>query len=247
MFLTLGVLFCPQLRADFWVTAYYPGYRQSAMPASQVDFTAVTHVIHFALLPNTNGTLNSSANTITTANSSDLVTRAHAAGKKVLICVGGAGSSFAAATTSANLTKFTTNLIAFMTSRGYDGIDVDWEPIANAETNQFTTFVTGLRTRLDAVTPRPLLTAAVATQPALIGSLQAQFDQINIMTYDMSGTWAGWVTWHNAPIYESEYPDELHFDAARTVSRAMDNESGFDQLEYADHKCRGRRDSFVGD
>src|SRR6185295_4571071 len=56
-----------------------------------------------------------------------------------------------------------------------------------------------------AISPRPLLTAAVAWQPKLIASLQQQFDQINIMTYDMSGTWSGWVTWHNAPIYDGGY------------------------------------------
>ena len=51
--------------AEVWSTGYYPGYRQSAMPASNVDFTALTHVIHFSVVPNTDGTLNTTINNIT--------------------------------------------------------------------------------------------------------------------------------------------------------------------------------------
>ena len=78
------------------------------MPASSIDYTALSHIIHFSLIPNADGTLNSGANGITSANSTDLVTRAHAAGLKVLICVGGAGSesSFQAATSSRQLARF---------------------------------------------------------------------------------------------------------------------------------------------
>src|ERR1035438_5811273 len=79
-------------RADLWRTAYYPGWEQSYMPASNIDFTALSHVIHFSVVPNSDGTLNSSDNGITTANSADIVSRGHAAGLKVLICVGGASS-----------------------------------------------------------------------------------------------------------------------------------------------------------
>jgi chitinase len=39
------------------------------------------------------------------------------------------------------------------------------------------------------------------TTPSLITSVQTKFDQINLMTYDLSGPYPGWVTWFNAPIY----------------------------------------------
>src|SRR5262245_41909274 len=79
-------------RGDLWCTGYYPGWEQGAMPASSIDFAALTHIIHFSLVPNSDGTLNSSVNGVTPANSTDIVSHAHSAGKKVLICVGGAGS-----------------------------------------------------------------------------------------------------------------------------------------------------------
>src|SRR5260221_10227060 len=113
------------------------------MPASNIVFTALTHVIHFSLVPNSNGTLNSSDNGITTANSADIVSRAHAAGLKVLICVGGAGSEslFEGATTNANLPAFITNLTNFMAAPRYDGIDIDWEPLHIADAHQYNNLV----------------------------------------------------------------------------------------------------------
>ena len=62
-----------------------------------------------------------------------------------------------------------------------------------------------LRTALNAFTPRRLLTVATAQRPSWFASLQGQFDQINLMTYSLSGTWPGWVTWFNAPIYNGGY------------------------------------------
>src|SRR5437879_5589227 len=80
------------LRADLWSAGYYPGWEQSSMPATSIDFAALTHVIHFSVVPNSNGTLDSSINVLSAANSADIVSHAHSASKKVLVCVGGAAS-----------------------------------------------------------------------------------------------------------------------------------------------------------
>jgi chitinase len=211
VFVAAGLCLFPLLsRADLWCTAYYPGWEQGTMPASSIDFGAVTHIIHFSLVPNSDATFNSSANGVTPANSLDIVSHAHGAGKQVLVCVGGADSQsgFQGATSSANRGAFITNLVNFMSARGYDGIDIDWEPLDPSDSIQYTNFVKGLRTALNAINPRPLLTAAIATPPtppSLIASVQSQFDQINLMTYDLSGPYPGWVTWFNAPIYDGGY------------------------------------------
>lgn len=187
------------------------------MPASTVDFTALSHIIHFSLVPNPNGTLNSSANGITGANAADLVSKAHAAGKKALICLGGAstGSFFQSATTNGILPYFISNITNFMASYEYDGIDLDWEPLTAADSQQFTNLVNGLRSALDAFPQHKMLTAAVGAYPpygdppafeyAMFASLQNQFDQINIMAYDLSGPYGGWVTWFNSPIYDGGF------------------------------------------
>ena len=190
-----------------WNTAYYAGWMQSYLPPSAIDYAALTHVIHFSAIPRTDGSLDSSTNVLSAAYSADLVSRAHAAGVQVIVSIGGenSASAFRGATSSANLSSFIANLVVFMTTRGYDGIDIDWEPLASTDAAQFTALINGLRSSLDGLAPRPLLTAAAATQPALYASLQSKFDQINVMTYSLSGPWGGWVTWFNAPIYDGGY------------------------------------------
>jgi chitinase len=205
--LAMGILAAAETSAGLWCTAYYAAWMQGTMPASQVDYSAITHVIHFAVVPKSDGTLDSETNGVTPANSSDVVTRAHAAGTKVLISVGGAGSAggFRGATAPANLTAFINQIVAFARNRGYDGIDLDWEPLEAGDATPFTNLVNGLRTALDAQSPGSLLTAAAATQPALFAALQNQFNQINLMTYDLAGPWPGWVTWFNSPVYDGGY------------------------------------------
>ncbi|HUK83663.1 MAG TPA: glycoside hydrolase family 18 protein, partial [Verrucomicrobiae bacterium] len=193
--------------AGLWISAYYAGWMQRYLPAQEVDFTAMTHVIHFAVVPRTDGTLDSDVNAVTSANSTDVITRAHAAGVKVLISVGGENSAigFRGATSSANRTRFVTNIVSFVAARGYDGVDLDWEPLDSSDAAPYASLVNELRAALDAITPRRLLTAAVGSQPALLASLQTKFDQINLMTYSYSGAWPGWVTWFNAPVYDGGY------------------------------------------
>jgi chitinase len=201
------------LRADLRVTGYYPGYKQGSMPASEIDFSVVTHLIHFALVPNPDGTIDPSANGITPSHSSDVVSLAHAAGRKALICVGGADSQagFQGASSSANLSSFSSNIVNFMTSNGYDGIDIDWEPLPSSDFEQYTNLITSLRSALDKFFLAKLLTVAAAAYPpypdfsnaefVMFAGIQNRLDQINIMTYDLSGPYDGWVTWFNSPIY----------------------------------------------
>jgi chitinase len=134
-------------RADLWTTGYYPGYRQSAMPPSAIDYTALTHIIHFSAMPTVNGTLDTAPNSMTFTRSTNLVQVAHAANRKVLFSVGPTGGSiFTNAASVANLPTFINNLTNFMVVRGYDGIDIDWEPISSSDSARFTAFINALRT-----------------------------------------------------------------------------------------------------
>src|SRR5262252_6109978 len=90
---------CFSAGAQLWCTAYYPGWEQGGMPPSAIDFSVVTHVIQFSVVP----------------NSSNLVRQTHLAGRKALICVGGADSQagFQGASSPANHGAFITNLVSF--------------------------------------------------------------------------------------------------------------------------------------
>jgi chitinase len=205
------------------------------MAASNLDFAALTHIIHFSVIPNSNGTLNSSGNGITFANSADIISRAHAAGVKVLICVGGAGSEgvFQAATSPVNLPAFINNLTNFMATRGYDGVDIDWEPLPSSDSQPYTNLVTGLRSAMNGFNQPELLTVAAGAYPPygdsptaqylMFAALQSQFDQINIMTYDLSGPYGGWVTWFNSPIYDGGYHFPSTGGLVPSVNGAVNN------------------------
>jgi len=212
LIMTMMMTNAAQAQSGKWATAYYAGWQQGynntgRLPAESIDFTAVTHICHFALVPNADGTLNETSNSVTAYNANAIVTAAHAAGKKVLITVGGwnSESGFAGATGSANVSNFIANLVNLMKSRGYDGIDIDWEPISSTYSSQFVSFINQLRAELDKISPRPLLTAASGWAPSMFAQTASKFDQINLMTYDMSGAWPGWVTWHNAPINDGGF------------------------------------------
>jgi chitinase len=196
------IAFTAAAQTQPWVSAYYAGWMQSGYPPSAVDFGAMTHIIHFSLEPGNGGTVSGTGNGITPSASQVLVSAAHAAGKKVIVTVGGWGADggFVNATNGTNRPTFIANLVNFMTTYSYDGIDIDWEPVTSP--SQFALFIPELRAAMTAARPGSLLTIAVMGTDQAVIDMQSYFDQINLMTYDMSGAWQGWVTWHNSPIYD---------------------------------------------
>lgn len=200
--LVLVIISPTHIHAAPWVSGYYPGWTQSRMKPTDIDYSAVTHIMHFAAIPKSDGSLDTSQNMIDPYIAST-ISATHAAGKKILITLGGANSQngFRVATTQANRTKLISSIVNFMKSNNYDGIDVDWEPLADTDSAQFTAFITELRAAMTQQQPGSLLTAAAMVEtPQLYIPVKDMFDQINIMTYVMSGPWEGWVTWHSAPL-----------------------------------------------
>lgn len=184
------------------------------MPAATIDFETITHVIHFAATPHADGSLDWNSHGLTSAKSADLISQAHAAGRRVLICIGGAGSQagFRGAASAPHLGAFINGITNLMATRGYDGVDIDWEPLPETDASSFTDLIDGLRRALDGFPEPRLLTAAVGAYPpygdspaahyGMYAGLQDQFDQLNVMTYDLSGPYPGWVTWFNSPLYD---------------------------------------------
>ena len=195
--------------SDLWVTAYYAGWMQGNqwsyhLRPQNIDFTAVTHIVHFSLGPNADGTVNDEGNGVGAENAAAIVQAAHNAGKKVLICVGGWNSeqSFASATNPQNRERFINNLLAIVQGRRYDGLDIDWEPFSQDYSSQYISFMEELRVVMKNLNPDLLLTVACSRAPEVFAKLHPLLDQINVMTYDYSGAWPGWFTWHNAPVYD---------------------------------------------
>jgi chitinase len=191
-----------------WLTGYYATYNYGVMTTSQVDYTRLTHVIYWPVIPNPDGTLNTTPFGLSpatfSAGATDLVTRAHAAGAKALIGIGGdasvgATAGFQGATTATHQAAFINNIVSLMQSYKFDGVDINWEQITTADDTDFTSFITNLRTRLNTIAPAPLLTMPPETQmnggrPDLLAPIYQKFDQINVQTYIMSGPYPGWET-----------------------------------------------------
>ncbi len=209
---------------NIWVTAYYASWMQNHLPPDKIDYTAVTHIVHFSIRPNADGTLNTGS-FIEQAQIPATVQAVHNAGKKILIAVGGwwCRDVYEGAMSLSNRARFVSNLVDFMTKNDYDGIDIDMEDMQPHNATDYVAFIRELRAALNKLNPQPLLTAAVGWEYPIFAQLQNEFDQINLMTYDMSGPWGGWVVWHNAPIFNGNYtfPNGNPLPSADTYIKRM--------------------------
>src|SRR5262249_13683119 len=115
-----------------WVASYYPAYGTGKMPISEIPFSSVTHVIHFALVPRSDGSLSDPDGL--KGQTSSLVSAAHAAGVRALLGVGGdtgsgATAGFRGAASPARRSGFVAKIVSAMAAGGYDGVDLNWESI----------------------------------------------------------------------------------------------------------------------
>ncbi len=216
-----------------WATGYYAGWQlgrgdNGYLPLRSVDLSTLTDVILFSLVPQADGGLDTTSNTITSAGSAALLKAAHPHGTRVLISIGGWFSepNFLAATTGPTLNTFVSNLTSFARRGGFDGIDIDWEPLNGADATNFTNLAAALRDWLRNNAPSMILTTTcIDGNQALMASVQQYFDRICIMTYDMAGNYVGWLSWYNSPLYNTQvrFPgsDSLLPSIDATVTRYL--------------------------
>jgi chitinase len=194
--------------SSHWIMGYYLGYGRGDLPPDEVDFASLTHIAVGPVVPQANGSLDTTFDIDATNGpmfARDVATRAHAAGRVAILMIGGAGAhdGFASAASPATRATFVSNLVSTMHAYGYDGLDLDWEPIDTADQAPFEALVRDLR----AAEPRIVLTIPVMwvnandpTVPSWYGAVAPLFDQMNLMTYGMAGAWEGWQSWHSSAV-----------------------------------------------
>lgn len=193
-----------------WVTGYYVGYQRDLYPLPAVDFSALTHIVIGRVRPRADGTLVTDFDIDAVQGpiwAKQVVNAAHAAGRKAIVMLGGAGEydGFVGAASNANRARFVNNLVALANEYGFDGYDIDWEPIEVKDQP----FVKLLAQDLRAAAPGKLLTIPIGwvnnnfpeqAEP-WYASIAPLFDQVNIMSYGMASGFWGWNTWHSSAIY----------------------------------------------
>jgi chitinase len=155
---------------------------------------------------------------------------------KVLLSVGGWTLSGPFPTVAANAAKrqaFAASAAEWVSSRGFDGIDIDWEYPSQTDSDNFTALIEATREALDARGLADgktyLLTVAAPAGPSNIAvwnlpRLAAALDWINIMTYDYHGGWDS-ITGHLAPLYANPADpaaDKATWNAAWAVQAYLD-------------------------
>lgn len=195
--------------SSLWVLGYYPGYQRDMLPPSEIDFASMTHLVTFSLLPRADGSLDTTLfldETQGPALARDLAARAHAAGIQALITIGGAGThdGFVAAAQPAIRAHFVAEIVRLARDYGYDGVDLDWEPVT--ETDQ--PLLLALAQDIRAADPGLVITVPVGwtssnfepVADAYYAELAAHVDRLSIMSYGMSGPWDGWTSWHSSAL-----------------------------------------------
>jgi len=195
------------------IIGYYPYWNYSDLPPASIKYNMVTHIIHAFIWPHSDGTLYIDKN----IRDSDLIERAHNENVKVLIAIGGSGhnDNFDDVVSNSVLRgNFIQHLLDFCKEYGYDGIDMDWEPLnSSLVRDQLNILMSALKDSIKSQNFDLLLTIAVPAtnwfgQWCDFDTLKNIVDWFNVMTYDFFWSTAMYAN-HNSPLYS---PEQQQYD-----------------------------------
>jgi chitinase len=196
----------------YWSRTQTPPYS-----SAQIPFQKVTHINHAGVSFASDGSLTVPEGFL----EPELLTNAHAAGVKVLLLLGGDFTSLDNDPAVRN--TLLENLLVFITSNGYDGVDIDWEyPASTADTDAFVGLMTGLRDTFPS--PQYTLSADVPPWGGSYGyaSVQPVIDYFNIMMYDCAGPWTDDGQLNSAIFPDPNNPEPYECQPGGSVEGAAD-------------------------
>jgi len=185
----------------------------------EIDWDALTHLTYFAFSITPEGEALQSLDPQVRDNfNSDrlesIVAAAHNHSTDILFSVGGAGTyeAFQSAIGQSHRMTLIQTLSDIITDYGFDGVNINMIPIETADFANYTEFVSLLGATLDTVRTtrgrRPLMTANVLKSEqtlALFGQIHHHFEQIHILTYDLSQPWRSSLVWHGSALYNERH------------------------------------------
>jgi chitinase len=167
----------------FKVIGYLPNRTDLLVSAKQIDFAKITHLYIAFINPDSLGNLTR------TENLKEVAALAHSKNVKIMASIGGGGAPkyYPAFLIGEKKTKLINDLVNLAVDNNLDGIDVDLEgALIDANYESFVIdFAAALRQK------NKLITAAIATvyKTQFTDKALAQFDFVNIMSYDRTGPW----------------------------------------------------------
>lgn len=172
-----------QGEARFKVIGYLPNQTDLLAAANKVDFGKITHLYIAFINPDSSGNLKG------TENLKQVATLAHSKSVKIMASIGGGGAPkyYPSFLIGEKKTKLIKDLVNLAVDNSLDGIDVDLEgALIDANYENFVIDLSAALRQKD-----KLITAAIATvyKDQFTDKALAQFDFVNIMSYDRTGPW----------------------------------------------------------
>ncbi|SCV70718.1 BQ2448_3480 [Microbotryum intermedium] len=196
--------------------AYYPDWQGDTLPPANINYH-MFDLIHFGkssfieppfavpyvISSDNYGVKFSQWNSETLL--SELITRGHANGTKVVISIGGwtdSGKFSYAVSTRTRRNNFVKNIAAMVARTGADGVDIDWEypgtqgasgnAVSSSDTDNFLLFLQDLRrvlptARLSSCTTQQAFIGANGSPLANVSAFAQVLDGILVMNYDVWG------------------------------------------------------------
>jgi chitinase len=196
---------------------YYASWQAGAYPVSEIEWSGLTHVAMSFYMPDAAGSLSLLGGNPEVA--SELVTAALEHGVVPVASIGGAdsGPSFQQATAAGTIDTFVAHLVGLLDEPGYEGLDIDWEPMSTADE----LVAVDLANRIRAARPGTLVTIPIGYINVNLGAdltnfpaIAQAYDQLNIMSYGMAGAWQGWNSWHSSPLYHQSSATPTSIDSS---------------------------------
>jgi chitinase len=231
-----------------FVTGYYGDWLVARYPISAIDWSAFTHVVLHRVGPRAPGRTDEGNPYATIVSShalhgvgeggpaalAEFAAAARANGVSAILGFGGVydHAAWREATTAANRERFVEDVLDACEAWGYQGVDLDWEPIEPIDRPQLLALTRELRARAQARgMERFLLTIPVdawnmnfavdAGAASFWREMEGLLDQVLVMNYVGTGAYEGWRSWHFNPLFgqDASHPT----DVASTLTRWSDD------------------------
>ncbi|WP_159468880.1 glycosyl hydrolase family 18 protein [Dyadobacter sp. 3J3] len=199
-------------KSSFRVIGYLPGRENLVQSANTIDYSKITHLNIAFINPDSAGNLQGIENLKAVA------AIAHRNNVKIMASIGGGGAPkyYPAFLIGNKKTKLINDLVKLAVDSDLDGIDVDLEG-ALIDAN-YENFVIDLAAQLRL--KNKMITAAIATvyKDQFTDKALAQFDFVNIMSYDKTGPWNLTKPGPHAP-YDMAVEDVDYWNKTRGIAK----------------------------